>query len=152
MSAERSFEDIVEAQGWNDGTVANLLVDFVDNYADKARLIRYAQQQADKENGDPLTPLDHEVIVMVELDHYGPGLHRDPFTVCPHCLATNEIAELDHGIRWNAVNLQYLDDGDVSVWASLDDEPAFEGQSLICRICQRTDLVMPDGLHVEDWF
>lgn len=45
-----TFEGIAEAQGWGDASVANVLMDFIDNHADKRQLIAYAQEVAAVEN------------------------------------------------------------------------------------------------------
>lgn len=47
---EETFEDIQDAQGWNADSVAVVLMDFIDNYADKGALIRFAQKRASEEN------------------------------------------------------------------------------------------------------
>jgi hypothetical protein len=46
----RDFEEIAEAQGWTEATCYGVLMDFIDNHADKARLCRYAEERAAEEN------------------------------------------------------------------------------------------------------
>lgn len=47
---DASFEDIAEAQGWNADSIATLLMAFIDDHADEAQLIAFAQARANEEN------------------------------------------------------------------------------------------------------
>ena len=48
---DESFEDIAEVHAWDDATVVGILIEFIDNYADKASLIEFARRKA--EDDDP---------------------------------------------------------------------------------------------------
>lgn len=47
---DSGIEDIAEEQGWNDSTLAQLLIEWVDDYADKSKLMRFLWAKAIEEN------------------------------------------------------------------------------------------------------
>lgn len=50
-----SLEEIAEEQGWTDTTLLGVLIDWIDNHADKSAAVAYARQRAEQENQEAET-------------------------------------------------------------------------------------------------
>jgi hypothetical protein len=56
MSKARSISAIIEAQGWSDTTVMNLLFNYIENQGDNAALAEFFEQMAEDENEEDDEP------------------------------------------------------------------------------------------------